>query len=116
MEKANPLNINNEIDLEFMFANAQKAEKLLKLLSHKHRLLILCILLEGEKTVFELEQVLNLRQPAISQHLSRLRLEDIVETRRDGKNIYYSLKSIEIKKIVTALNDVFCKLQPNNLY
>jgi DNA-binding transcriptional ArsR family regulator len=107
------LKLDSPLDLEFMFANAQKAEKLLKLLSHKHRLLILCLLLEGEKTVFELEQVLNLRQPAISQHLSRLRLEDIVETRRDGKNIYYSLKNIEIQKIVAALNDVFCKMQSN---
>lgn len=94
-----------------MFANAEKAEMLLKLLSHRHRLLILCLLLEGEKTVFELEQILTLRQPAISQHLSRLRFADVVETRRDGKNVYYSIKSFEIQKIVSSLNEVFCKLQ-----
>jgi DNA-binding transcriptional ArsR family regulator len=105
------LNLDSSLDMEMMFAHAEKAETLLKLLSHKHRLLILCLLLEGEKTVFELEQVLKLRQPAISQHLSRLRFEDVVETRRDGKNVFYSFKSNEIRTIIASLNQAFCKLQ-----
>jgi DNA-binding transcriptional ArsR family regulator len=100
---------NEPLDIEMMFANVEQASMLLKSLSHQHRLLILCLLLEGEKTVFELEQVLKLRQPAISQHLSRLRFENMVDTRRDGKNIYYSIKRDEIRVIVSALNAVFCK-------
>src|SRR5258708_23816064 len=70
-------------DFGMMLANARQASDLLKALSHEVRLLILCFLSEGEKSVGEIEKVLKLRQPAVSQQLARLRADGLVETRRD---------------------------------
>ena len=80
-----------DLDIDELLRNAQAASEFLKALSHEARLVILCLLTEGEKSVTEIEQLLKLRQPAVSQQLARLRADDLVETRRDGKNIYYSL-------------------------
>ena len=79
------------LDIDVMLANAQMASEFLKALSHEVRLLILCFLIEGEKSVTEIEKMLKLRQPAVSQQLARLRAEGLVDARRNGKNIYYSL-------------------------
>ena len=97
---------------DMLLANAQEASEFLKALSHEARLVILCLLSEGEKSVTEIEQMLNLRQPAVSQHLARLRADDLVETRRDGKNIYYSLARPEVREIIEALHRSFCKSRP----
>lgn len=92
-----------------IFTQARAASEFLKALAHEGRLVILCLLAEGEKTVTELEQCLNLRQPAISQQLARLRGDDLVETRRDGKNIYYSLSRPEVQEIILTLHRAFCR-------
>jgi DNA-binding transcriptional ArsR family regulator len=71
--------------------------------------MILCILAEGEKSVTELEHLLSLRQPTVSQQLARLRADGLVTTRREGKVIYYSLASDEARVIIGAIYDVFCR-------
>lgn len=97
-----------DIDINMLLENAQQASEFLKALSHEARLVILCLLTEGEKSVTEIEQLLKLRQPAVSQQLARLRADDLVETRRDGKNIYYSLARPEVRQIIEALHATFC--------
>ncbi|MBZ0146662.1 MAG: metalloregulator ArsR/SmtB family transcription factor, partial [Pseudorhodoplanes sp.] len=77
-------------DIDLLLENAREASDFLKALSHEARLVILCLLSEGEKSVTEIEHILDLRQPAVSQQLARLRADNLVDTRRDGKNIYYS--------------------------
>jgi DNA-binding transcriptional ArsR family regulator len=92
-----------------MISNARKASDFLKAISHEARLLILCQLVEGEKTVNELEQILGLRQAAVSQQLARLRADDLVAARRDGKNIYYTLARPEVVEVISALYRTFCR-------
>jgi DNA-binding transcriptional ArsR family regulator len=96
-------------ELERMVDNARRASKFLKALAHQSRLIILCILADGEKSVSELEHELDLRQPTVSQQLARLRADGLVATRRDGKIIYYSLASDEARTIIGAIYDVFCR-------
>ena len=88
---------------------AKQASELLKALSHESRLLILCLLCEGEKSVTELEELLSLRQSSVSQHLARLRLDGLVQTKRNGKAIHYSLANDAVRRILSTLHDVFCK-------
>jgi DNA-binding transcriptional ArsR family regulator len=97
------------LGIDALLANARAASEFLKALSHEARLVILCLLAEGEKSVSELEEMLSLRQPAVSQQLARLRSDNLVETRRDGKNIYYSLARPEVVEIIGALHRAFCK-------
>jgi len=98
-----------DVDIDQLIANARQASEFLKALSHEARLVILCLLLDGEKSVTEIDQTLDLRQPAVSQQLARLRADDLVETRRDGKSIYYSLARPEVREVITALHRAFCK-------
>ena len=98
-------------ELERMVGNAKRASDFLKALAHESRLMILCILAEGEKSVSELEDLLSLRQPTVSQQLARLRADGLVSTRRDGKAIYYNLASDEARVIIGAVYDVFCRKQ-----
>ncbi|MGE3832843.1 MAG: ArsR/SmtB family transcription factor, partial [Parvibaculaceae bacterium] len=72
-------------ELKRLCAKARKASEFLKALAHENRLLILCILAERERSVTELEQLLSLSQPTVSQQLARLRLDGLVDTRRDGR-------------------------------
>lgn len=97
-------------DREFqeMMGNARTASAFLKALSNETRLLILCLLAEGEKSVTELEDALQLRQPTVSQQLARLRADDLVSHRRDGKAIYYALASSEARQVVQLLYTLFC--------
>jgi DNA-binding transcriptional ArsR family regulator len=96
-------------ELARMIDNAKRASNFLKALAHESRLVILCILAEGEKSVSELEHELDLRQPTVSQQLARLRADGLVSTRRDGKVIYYSLASDEARIIIGAIYDAFCR-------
>jgi DNA-binding transcriptional ArsR family regulator len=96
------------IDLDMLLKNALEASEFLKALSHEVRLLILCFLIEGEKSVSEIEKMLKLRQPAVSQQLARLRADGLVETRRNGKNIYYSLARSEVRDVIEVLHRAFC--------
>jgi DNA-binding transcriptional ArsR family regulator len=92
-----------------MAAKAKDASDFLKALAHEGRLMILCILCEGEKSVTELEQMLALRQPTVSQQLARLRAEGLVAARRDGKTMHYSLASEDVRVIISAVHEVFCR-------
>lgn len=96
-------------DLDTMMVNAQAASNFLKAISHEGRLMILCHLASGEKSVTELEELLSARQAAVSQQLSRLRLEGLVKPRRDGKTIYYSLADDRPTRIIDVVYDLFCK-------
>ncbi len=96
-------------DIEKMMRNAQEASNFLKAISHEGRLMILCHLASGEKSVTELEELLSARQAAVSQQLSRLRLEGIVKPRRDGKTIYYSLTDDRSTQIMEVVYDLFCR-------
>ena len=87
---------------------AAAAATLLKALANEDRLLILCNLAAGEKNVTELQEILGLRQPTLSQQLSRLRYEGLVEFRRDGKSIHYRLASDEAAKIIELLYELYC--------
>lgn len=98
-------------DMDRMSGSAKRASEFLKALAHESRLMILCILAEGEKSVSELEDILSLRQPTVSQQLARLRADGLVTTRRDGKTIYYSLASEEARVVIGAVYDVFCRKQ-----
>lgn len=98
-------------ELERMLGNAKRASNFLKALAHESRLIILCILADGEKSVSELEDMLSLRQPTVSQQLARLRADGLVSTRRDGKAIYYNLASEEARTVIGAVYDVFCRKQ-----
>ena len=89
-------------------AQARKASEFLKALSHENRLLILCLLVEREKSVTEIEDSMEMPQAAVSQQLARLRLDGLVTTRREGRNIYYSLASDEVKTVIGTLHTLFC--------
>lgn len=97
-----------EIDISDLVANAGRASDFLKALSHETRLVILCVLIEGERTVTELETMLDMRQPAVSQQLARLRADDLVAARREGKNIYYAIARPEVIEVIAALQKAFC--------
>ena len=95
-------------DMERMMENAQTASNFLNAISHEGRLMILCHLASGEKSVTELEDLLSARQAAVSQQLSRLRLEGLVTPRRDGKAIYYSLTDTRAREIIEVVYALFC--------
>lgn len=94
---------------EEMISRAQAASAFLKALAHEGRLMILCYLSSGEKSVTELENLLESRQAAVSQQLARLRLEGLVICRRDGKTMYYSLSDPKAESVVGLVYELFCK-------
>ncbi len=102
------LHSDPSVVLDDLIGNAQRASDMMKALSHEARLVILCLLADGERSVGEIERILQLRQPAVSQQLARLRAEGMVETRREGKNIYYSLARTEVREVIVALHRAFC--------
>ena len=87
--------------------HAEPAAALMKALSHEGRLLILCHLAEGEKSVGELEGLIGQRQAAVSQQLARLRLEGLVTTRREGKAIFYTLRDRRTVELLACLPKLF---------
>ncbi|MGJ8588900.1 MAG: ArsR/SmtB family transcription factor [Yoonia sp.] len=104
--------IDADIDdarLDEMMDRATVATNYLKAISHEGRLMILCHLATGEKSVTELEDLLSARQAAVSQQLGRLRLEGLVTPRREGKTIYYSLTDDKSRKIIGLVYELFCK-------
>lgn len=94
--------------LSEMQGNAGKAASFLKSLAHEGRLMILCHLGDGEKSVGQLEALLDMRQAAVSQMLARLRDVGLVATRRDGKTIYYSLADENTRRTIALLYEMFC--------
>jgi len=97
-----------DIDLAQMAQSADRASSLMKTLGHKDRLMILCHLADGEKSVGQIAAILQISQSPLSQHLSRMRKEGLVETRREAQTIFYSLKSGEASRIVEVLYELFC--------
>lgn len=91
-----------------MVENATAAAAFLKAMAHEGRLMILCHLSSGEKSVTELEQLLHSRQAAVSQQLARLRTEGLVGCRREGKAIYYSLTDERTRRLIALIYDMFC--------
>jgi DNA-binding transcriptional ArsR family regulator len=100
-----------EINTELMQNSADAASKLLKTLSHKDRLMILCQLQDTEKSVGELANILNIPQSPLSQHLARMRNEGLVKTRRESQTIYYSLDCDKTTKVIEALYSLFCEVE-----
>ena len=96
-------------DLDDMAQNAKQATAFMKAMAHESRLMILCHLTSGEKSVTELEDLLALRQPTVSQQLARLRLERLITARRDGKTIYYSITDERALKMMEVVYTIFCK-------
>lgn len=94
-----------------MERSVEEAAGFLKALANRHRLLVLCHLSEGEKSVSELEALLGLRQPHLSQQLARLREEGLVQTRRDSRTIYYRLGSDAAVRLLGVLHELFCSSQ-----
>ncbi len=98
----------SEAELDRIVEKAETASTFLKAISHEGRLMILCHLVTGEKSVTELEALLSARQAAVSQQLSRLRLEGLVVPRREGKAIYYRLADDRPRKMLETVYDLFC--------
>lgn len=96
-------------ELEDMAEKAKQATDFMKAMAHESRLMILCYLSSGEKSVMELEELLALRQPTVSQQLARLRLERLITARRDGKTIYYSIADNRALKMMEVVYGMFCE-------
>ena len=96
------------LDLDKMKASASNACRLMKVLSNPDRLMLLCQLSQGEKRVGELEEILSIVQPTLSQQLTVLREEELVTTRRDGKSIYYQIASPQALAVLNVLFEQFC--------
>lgn len=94
-----------------MQQNAQVAAQLLKTLANPNRLMVLCNIVKQERTVGELEKIIGLSQSALSQHLSRLRHEGIVECRREGQSAYYSLKDEHARRVLEVLYGIYCETE-----
>lgn len=92
-----------------MAENAARAADFLKSLGHEGRLMILCHLSTGEKSVGQLENLLGARQAAVSQQLARLRLEGMVASRRDGKTVLYRLADERSRRMIGLLYELFCE-------
>ncbi len=92
-----------------MLAQARDAAAFLKALAHEGRLMILCHLQSGEKSVSELEALLSSRQAAVSQQLARLRQEGLVSCRRDGKGMYYAIQDPKVATAIAMVYEMFCK-------
>jgi DNA-binding transcriptional ArsR family regulator len=97
-----------KIDSTKMEAAADQASDLLKALSNRHRLLIICQLINGERSVGDLADLLGLRDSTVSQHLALLRKDDLVSARRDAQTIYYSIASDPAREVLKALYQVYC--------
>ncbi len=96
------------MNIQDLQANSAEAAELLKALANSHRLMILCELKDGERSVSALERVVPLAQSALSQHLAKLREGGFVSTRREAQTIYYSLSDPRVVRLIDVLHEVFC--------
>jgi DNA-binding transcriptional ArsR family regulator len=97
-----------KINIKQMLAAADDASNLLKALAHRHRLIIICQLIEKERSVGELAELLDIRVSTVSQHLALLRKDGLVTARRDGQTIWYSITSPQAREIVRTLYREYC--------
>jgi len=98
-----------KIDLEAMQTAADDASELLKALANRHRLLILCQLVDGEKSVGQLADFLGIRDSTVSQHLALLRRDRLIAGRRDGQTIWYRIESEPARNVLTSLYKSYCE-------
>jgi len=96
------------IDAQKMARAAQQASELMKTLGHKDRLMVLCHLASGEKSVGELANLLDIPQSPLSQHLARMRKESLVKTRREAQTIYYSIASGKAGRMIELMHELYC--------
>lgn len=102
------MNTEASVDTSAMRAAADQASELLKALANRHRLLILCQLIEGEKSVRQLVDFLGVRGSTASQHLALLRRDRIIAARRDGQTIWYRLASGPARDVMQSLHAAYC--------
>jgi DNA-binding transcriptional ArsR family regulator len=102
------MNEENPVNPEQMASAAAEASELMRTLGHKDRLMILCHLISGEKSVGELAGLLEIPQSPLSQHLARMRKENLVTTRREAQSIYYSIASNEATRMVELMHELYC--------
>lgn len=98
----------NPEKLQQLRDSARQASDLLKALSNENRLLVMCNLSDGEKSVGQLQSIIGLSQSALSQHLARLRQDGLVRTRRESQTIYYSLAGDEASRVIAVLYELYC--------
>lgn len=96
------------LDIAQMRSAAGEATAMLRVLANEDRLLLLCQLSQGEKSVSELEELLDIHQPTLSQQLGVLRADGLVNTRRDGKRIYYSIANPKVLALLETLYSLYC--------
>ena len=101
---------NSRIDFDAMERNATDAVNLLKGLANESRLMIMCVLSEGEISVGQLNQRIKISQSALSQHLAVLREQGLVQTRRESQTIYYSLADSAAMSVIELLREVYCEV------
>jgi ArsR family transcriptional regulator, virulence genes transcriptional regulator len=99
------------MNMQELTSRSEEVAELLRAMSNSHRLLILCELNSGEKSVSALESIVGLSQSALSQHLAKLRECGIVTTRRDAQTIYYSLADVRVASLMSTLYELFCAPQ-----
>jgi DNA-binding transcriptional ArsR family regulator len=102
------MTLQNDLNINALRASADQASALLKVLSNVDRLMLLCHISQGECCVSDLEEATGIRQPTLSQQLAVLREEEVVNTRREGKQIYYSIASEDALAIIHLLYNRFC--------
>ncbi|EXL02727.1 ArsR family transcriptional regulator [Aquamicrobium defluvii] len=103
------MNLKMKIDADAMRDAAGEASELLKALSNQHRLLLLCRLIDGEKSVGQLAEFLGIRDSTVSQHLALLRRDRLIAGRRDGQTIWYRIESDVARRVVEVLYGSFCQ-------
>jgi DNA-binding transcriptional ArsR family regulator len=101
---------SSRIDFDAMERNATDAVNLLKGLANESRLMIMCVLSEGEVSVGQLNQRIKISQSALSQHLAVLREQDLVQTRRESQTIYYSLADTAAMSVIALLREAYCEV------
>lgn len=102
------MNVESPFDAAALDTRAAEAAEFLKSLANKHRLMILCALVDGERSVSQLVAKLGISQPNTSQHLLRLKAEGLIATRRDGAVIYYRLANAQVRPMIETLYALFC--------
>jgi len=100
--------MSDTIDVNAMVNNAETAARWLKAIANPYRLMILCLLLDNEMSVTELNAKVPLSQSALSQHLAVLRAEDLVDTRKSSQIVYYKLKDAQVTEIISILHLRYC--------
>jgi DNA-binding transcriptional ArsR family regulator len=108
MTQAQSVFNGDDIDFDAMHRNATDAVRLLKSLANESRLMVMCVLAEGEISVGNLNERIDLSQSALSQHLAILREQGLVKTRRESQTIYYSLAETPAISLIETLHEIFC--------